>query len=1520
MNQKLLIFLLLVGSLLIVSGTYSQVSIGGIPESFNKSLRSDIPSVRMGSVDVAQLLVEDEQDAIDKDIPYRFGYPFDVDYNLENSGQWETLPNGDKIWRLRIECPGAYSINLLYDSFWLPEGAKLYLYSEDRSMVVGAFTSQNNKEHGEFSTQPTKGDVTIVEYFEPAGVSKPGEISIWRIVHAYKDVFSWSVAKQALGFGDAGWCNNNINCPEGDDWRNEQRAAAMILLGSGTRWCSGSLVNNVRQDLTPYFLTAEHCLSSPSTWIIMFNYESPGCTNVDGPTWMTVSGTTLRASNGFSDFALVELSEQPPDSYNVFYAGWNAFDTAADSCVAIHHPSGDIKKISFNSDALTATSYLGTSIPGDNSHWRVDNWEDGTTEPGSSGSPIYDYEHRIVGQLHGGYASCESITSDWYGKVSQSWTTGSSASSRLEDWLDPDNTGLMVLNGRDAAGISIAHTPLPDTKDSLNDYEVVATITAAASLVSDSLLLYYRVDAGAWSEDTLLPTGNLDEYSEFIPAQAPGSVVEYYLFATDVDGNSDTTETFSFRVIDYGLTLEPGYVEKSVAALDTATYTLTVTNIGIYADDYALSVANNLWITTIWDETETTQISSTGSLASDASLIFKVMVEVPSSLYGEYDSVVVTATSTGDPTVYESSGLKTISVGEPFLIPFSDDFPTATVDAGKWVINSNAESNTGGLNPPSEPYSLNLDGNPVGADTVISQAINIKNETNVVIGYYYGQTGTLDSPETGDNLYVEYLDSLGTWQSIATYLGSDPDMTDYVQVEVPVPGDGYHSNFRLRLRSTGTAGNYDDWLIDDIFVGHPSDYDVSLSPWFATTNGPAGDTASYSLMVHNNGMNDDTYDLSDSGAVWAVSFWDETGSFPVTSIGPVFAEDSLGVVVKVAIPGSAGLNDFDSAWVKVISQGDPAVFAGAVLVSVSAGTPASYPWFEPFPDPTLDMSKWFSNVGAHVSDSGQNPPSGPYSLSMDGINDTVVTQLINLSVKSGVLFSYYYQRGGGGEAPDAGDDLKVQYLNNLGSWIEIAVHPGDGPVMSNFEINNFELPTDAYHSGFQIRMITIGSCENCDHWFIDDIRVDYLPAISVGPESYDVALLTGDSSFADLIVSNAGPGELYYSISVNPVLKSNSLFSTLEAAGEVEPSRRTYPEGFNDYDDHKGVDDPRDGFPVTKNAGGPDLYGYVWIDSDEAGGPTFDWIDISATGTDIVGDLSDDNYVGPYSIGFDFDFYGNIYSSIYIGSNGIIGFSSVDMSSRFKTSIPDAATPNNIIAWLWDDLNPLDDDNPGAHVYVGNSGGSLVIQFVNYPEYSAEVGDVVNAEVILEPNGNIKLQYQTIAAGFDIENCAIGIENYNGTDGLEVAYLTSYLHDGLAVQFHRPDQWLALDHNSGTLAAGEADTIQCKFSAVGVEVGVYNSNIVVTSNDPDPGENPWTIPAQLTVTDEPLFICGDIDGDEAGPNVADLTYLVDYLFGGGAAPPVPAAADVNASGDINIEDLTYFVDFLFNSGPPLNCP
>jgi len=517
--------------------------------------------------------------------------------------------------------------------------------------------------------------------------------------------------------------------------------------------------------------------------------------------------------------------------------------------------------------------------------------------------------------------------------------------------------------------------------------------------------------------------------------------------------------------------------------------------------------------------------------------------------------------------------------------------------------------------------------------------------------------------------------------------------------------------------------------------------------------------------------------------------------------------------------------------------------------------------------------------------------------------------LIDLDGLSDVLLSYYYERGGNSDAPEAGDNLWVEYRNSTGNWVELALHNGSGEVMTEFEYVNLTLPPDAMHSGLQVRFRTYGEGTNADDWFVDNIRIDYAPDIITNPGSFSEILLQGESSQADLIISNSGAGGLYYNIKIQPHLNFDKSTAT-------EPL--VYPAEVYAMDVPKGQDINYLSDEIPSGSAGPDDFGYYWLDSDEPGGPIFQWIEISGTGQNITASLDDDNYIGPYNLGFDFPFYGQVYDQIYIGSNGILGFGTSSMSSRIARPIPTTTAPNAIIAWLWDDLDPTDADNPGAQVYIDGDASRTVIQFDDYPEYLADPGDVVTAQVILKPDGSIKFLYDKIEAGFDVLNCAIGIENLDGTDGLQVVYHAAYLKDKLAVELFKPFDWLILDQFAGEIPSGEADTINCQFvTTVDLEAGDYTSDIVVQSNDPD--SEFYYISADLTVTEAQPYICGDADGDGA-VNVSDAVYIINFVFISGSPAPDPIeAADVNCDLTVNVSDAVYLINYVFISGSPAPC-
>lgn len=1441
--------------------------------------------MRMDPVDVDQLLA---QDSVERKLglPLRFGYPFEVNYTLENSGEWQDLPDGGRVWRLQIEVPEAYSTNLLYDEFYLPEGAQLFLFNADGSMRLGAFTSKNNKIHGKFATGLLKGPICNLEYFEPAEVRGQGIISISRVVHGYRNVFDREVRKNALDFGQSGPCNNNVNCPEGDDWQQEKRAVAMIITAGGTRWCTGALINNVRQDLTPYFLTADHCLGGEETWVFMFNYESPSCDDIDGPTWMTLSGSILLANSGYSDFALLELSVAPPDSYNVFYAGWNRADSASDSSVCIHHPRGDIKKISFDFNKLTESYYLQPAGNGDN-HWRVGEWEDGTTEGGSSGSPLFDFNHHIIGQLHGGYAACGNTEPDWFGKFSLSWDNGTTPATRLKDWLDPDNTGAMTLNGREATGITIAHDPLPDMKDTLNDYQVDCIILGSAPLLEDSLLLYYDTGLG-WQTDTLLPTGVDFEYRGYIPAQSPGTQVNYYIFAADSSLTVDSTEIFSFYVIDYDMVISPSARSRYAAVGDTIMLDFTITNNGISQDKYDLSLAGASWPATIMDASGVVLLSQTDYLDPDSSINFQVHVQIPSSNYMDQDSMALVATSVTKPQITDSASVIAFSGGTAVEIPFTDSFTTTALDSDKWVYNYNAVINGDGLEEASAPYSLNLDGDPTGGDTIISSAINLKGLESQTLSYYYQRTGGGDSPEANDDLKIEYQDAGGDWHNIGLHLGSGADMTKYEKTDLYLPDSAYHSAFRIRILNNATVGDYDDWFVDDIYLGAPPPYDLSADPYYQVEYRAETDTAEFVFSVTNEGTEADAFDLVDSLYEWPVTFFDQTGINQISSTSNLLPDSSQEIIARVAVPQGAGDYSQDSARVYIFSQMDPDKRVHILLNSVSLGEAMSIPWIETVPADSLGNDKWIFIDGAEASSEGLNPPNPPYSIHLNNGPDTLISRPIDLADKSELYLSFYFQRGGNLIAPDEDEDLIIEYRNSGGDWSGLTVISGTDSAMTEFEFMRLTLGAEAARRSFQLRMRTVGFGSAGD-WFVDNIRLDQSPQVSVTPLDYQKTMLAGDSADTIFVVNNLSGGELIYNLDV--------AYNT---------------PGFDQVGDKSGD------FNLSLSEGGPDSFGYFFIDSDQPDGPLFAWLEISLLGDDITSQLADDNYAGPFMLAHDFMFYGQTYNQLYVGSNGLIGFSPDSLDIQDYVVLPNPMAPNNLLAWLWKDLDPQNANNPGAEVFMFSDSLMTVVQFDNYPAKMGASGDHVTAQVVLYADGRIEYRYKTIAGAFDYTNSAIGIENHDGSAGLSTAFNQDYLHDSLVVLYYRQPEWFLPEVIVDTLAAGTADTIECQFiSTADMASGTYSGELLVTSNDLD--SDSLTIPLLLELTSDPWFVCGDANNDEA-VDVSDAVYIINYAFVQGSPAPDPLeSGNVNCDETVDVSDAVYIINYAFSAGSPAPC-
>lgn len=458
--------------LLLSQLSMAQVTNETTPRGWDLNFKSQPQKIMMPSIDVEILMQEDlaTEGVVNK--PYRFGAKIPVELDLFNSGQWTVLANGDRIWRLNIQSEGARTINFLFDRYYLPAGAEMFLYSNDRNDRIGPYTAKENQEDGLLGSWIIYGDNVWIEYYEPAAVRNQGRISIDQVVHGYRGF--GTIEENYLKLNESGSCNVDVQCDpnlgsfNGVDWttvRDNYRQAVARIIINGSGLCTGTMINNVREDATPYFYTANHCLGASdgasssynaNNWVFGFEWftNTPQCatfTNTSGPFNPTqvLSGASLRMNHGFSDTALFELNQTPPAAWNLYYGGWDRTTTVSSAQLGVHHPSGDIMKICRNDQAPVAQNVTIGGVTAQT--WAIADWDYGVTEGGSSGSALINTNGHMIGELYGGAAFCSGTVDngqpDFYGRMSTAWNGGGSAATRLSTWLDPDGSNANTLDG-----------------------------------------------------------------------------------------------------------------------------------------------------------------------------------------------------------------------------------------------------------------------------------------------------------------------------------------------------------------------------------------------------------------------------------------------------------------------------------------------------------------------------------------------------------------------------------------------------------------------------------------------------------------------------------------------------------------------------------------------------------------------------------------------------------------------------------------------------------------------------------------------------------------------------------------------------------------------------------------------------------------------------------------------------------------------------------------------------------------
>lgn len=454
---------------------YSQRSVGGLPPSFNYTssmLRSASVAdneLRVApDLDIERLIWEDEIADRNGNAP-RVAVVVPVSVDMASTGQWSVLPDSTQIWQQTVSVEGAGGLIISYSDFYIPKGGKLYIYNKARTHILGAYTHDTYPQGGRFATEAISGDCFTLEYVASRESDEAPRIVIESVGYMYRNAACPEGEKCKPDKNSSASCMININCEEGRLWKEQKRGVVIFFVKlfnpSTETWgwtaCTGSLINNTKQDGTPYVLTAHHCfLSNPEydEVIVYFNHEFKGCNNENVmPEYESLVGITPCVDvplNGGSDTYLYKLKDDVPKEWYPYYNGWDRRNNAANSGAVIHHPNYDVKKIILYDKAVTSDTYSDSNRQGvKNGHWRVVYDGNSVSQVGSSGSPLFNEEGLIVGTLSGGKSYCYArYNPDFYGKLWYAWDqhpNDSFMDRQLISYLDPLEKGVEYLEAYD---------------------------------------------------------------------------------------------------------------------------------------------------------------------------------------------------------------------------------------------------------------------------------------------------------------------------------------------------------------------------------------------------------------------------------------------------------------------------------------------------------------------------------------------------------------------------------------------------------------------------------------------------------------------------------------------------------------------------------------------------------------------------------------------------------------------------------------------------------------------------------------------------------------------------------------------------------------------------------------------------------------------------------------------------------------------------------------------------------------
>ena len=349
--------------------------------------------------------------------------------------------------------------------------------------------------------------------------------------------------------------------------------------------------------------------------------------------------------------------------------------------------------------------------------------------------------------------------------------------------------------------------------------------------------------------------------------------------------------------------------------------------------------------------------------------------------------------------------------------------------------------------------------------------------------------------------------------------------------------------------------------------------------------------------------------------------------------------------------------------------------------------------------------------------------------------------------------------------------------------------------------------------------------------------------ISVTPTSVTGSAPAGGTDQEVIEICNLGPCPLNWSADFSQISPAAALSSDVHRAEEVVLTQEEidYIAAVNRGEKPAPIDEPRPGADQLDDSGGPDAFGYYWIDSNEPGGPAFSWVDITGIGTNTG--LAGDDQVLSFGLPWTFEFYGIGYNSVNVSSNGNVHFGASN-NAFFNQPLPYAPGPLAMIAAFWDDLYL---PGGGSVYYYDDAANNRFIIEWHQIDHFSNTGDSYTFEIILHSNGRILFQYLSMStAPVGVTSATVGLQDAAAAVALQIVYDAAYLEDNLAIELQATLPWLSFGSpTSGMLNEGECADLVLNFDAAELGAGSYEGEIVFTSNDPD--EDPLVVPVTFNV-------------------------------------------------------------------------